>query len=115
MTVEEQMVLLVHAPNPDMLKWEPVEGEPGFVKLKAQPCPLFLFGECSVYEHRPFNCRRFVCLRPDVKAEPFEQDEFGQNLNLMERVATSRPALRLAQKVQRKAHRWAIKHGWKVE
>lgn len=115
MTVEEQQVVMAHALNPDVLKFKPLEGEEGFVQLQAAPCPLYLFGECSIYEHRPFNCRRFACLRPDPASEPWEENSQGMNLNLMERVASSRVALRLAQKIQRKAQRWAIKHGWRVE
>jgi Fe-S-cluster containining protein len=82
----------------------------GFVALKAKPCPLYVFKTCLVYEHRPYNCRRFACMRPDPKTEPFEAD----GGNLMARVKTSRVARRMAQTFQRRAQRWAVKHGWKV-
>lgn len=79
-----------------------------FVALKAGPCPLYVFGDCTVYDVRPYNCRRFVCLRPDVTAEPFE----ANGANMMDRVVTSRPMRRLAQRVQQKAQQWAASHGW---
>ena len=77
----------------------------GFFALKAAPCPLYdaEAAACTVYPVRPFNCRRFVCLRPDVKAEAFEAD----GSNMLDRVKQSRVARRIAEKFQRKAQRWA--------
>ncbi len=81
----------------------------GFVALQAAPCPLYDASAkaCSVYPVRPYNCRRFVCLRPDVTAEPFEAD----GSNMIDRVTSSRIARRIAEKFQRKAQRWA-RHAW---
>ena len=73
----------------------------GFVAMKAAPCPLYLFGRCSVYEVRPYNCRRFACMRSNL-SESYLPDA---------RIET-RPGRRLAQKIQRKAQRWALQHGW---
>lgn len=108
MTKEEATVLVHHAPPTISLIFRPMDHE--FVAMKAAPCPLFVFKSCLVYEHRPFNCRRFGCMRPDVKAEPFEVS--GDNM--MVRVKTSRIARRMAQRMQRKAQGWAQTHGWKV-
>lgn len=109
MTTEEAAVIVHAAPKEIKLEFRKV-GE-GFVALKAAPCPLFVFNGCLVYESRPYNCRRFGCMRPDVKAEPFEVS----GANLMDRVKTSRVARRMAQEMQRKAMRWARKHGWLEE
>lgn len=107
MTTQEAKHLVLHAPPTITLHFRPTD-EANFVAMKAGPCPLHIFNRCIVYEHRPYNCRRFGCMRPDVKAEPFEID--GSNLH--DRTMTSRPARRLAIKIQRKAQHWARKMGW---
>lgn len=107
MTKEEAAAIVHAAPKEIAMQFRPVDAK--FVALKAAPCPLFVFQTCLVYEVRPFNCRRFSCMRPDIVAEPFEAD----GGNMMARVKTSRVARRMAEKFQRKAQRWAIKHGWK--
>jgi hypothetical protein len=87
-------------------------------------CPLFSSDHsgtphCTVHAARPYNCRRFGCLRPDPGAEPFEPEEWDPSrgklgcVNLSERIAKSRVARRLYALIQRKAQRWALKHGWK--
>lgn len=106
MTKQEAAVLVHHAPKEITMQFR--DAGDGFVALKAQPCPLFAFKTCLVYDHRPYNCRRFACMRPDVKAEPFEKD----GGNLMARVKTSRVARRLAERIQRKSQRWGRAHGW---
>lgn len=106
---KEEAAEIVHAAPPTISLQFRDAGE-GFVALKAQPCPLFVFNSCLVYAVRPYQCRRFACMRPNVKTEPFEAD----GGNLMKRVAQSRVALRLARKIQRKAQRWALQHGWTV-
>lgn len=106
MTKQEAAVLVHNAPKEIVMHFRPLDGE--FVALKAQPCPLFAFNQCLVYPVRPFNCRRFACMRPDVKAEPFE----ASGANMMDRVATSRVAKRMAEKIQRRALRWARQNGW---
>jgi len=83
-----------------------------FVALKAHPCPFYVLKTCIVYESRPYNCRRFGCMRPDPKTEPFELGgELGCK-NLEDRVTASKVARRLAQKIQRKAFAWGGAHGW---
>lgn len=106
MTREEAAAIVHAAPPTVRLEFRPESGN--FVALKAGPCPLFAFSQCLVYDVRPYNCRRFGCMRPDVKAEPFEAD--GGNLTA--RVKTSRVARRMAERMQRKAQIWARAHGW---
>lgn len=107
MTKEEAAVLVHEAPVGVRMEFRP-EGTSNFVALKAGPCPLYIFGACTVYAHRPYNCRRYICLRPDVRAEPFDPT----GANLMDRVKTNRKARRMAEQAQRKARRWADQHGW---
>lgn len=83
-----------------------------FIALKAQPCPLHIFNRCTVYEVRPYNCRRFGCMRPDPKTEVFELGGPLGCKNLSERVEKSRDARRQAIRMQHKAQRWGRKHGW---
>jgi Fe-S-cluster containining protein len=108
MTKEEAAVLVHHAPPTVTMEFRP-EGE--FVAMKAGPCPLYAFKSCMVYEHRPYNCRRFGCMRPDVKAEPFDPGGW----NMMYRVSISREAAKLARWMQRRAQGWATSHGWKID
>lgn len=109
MTHEERHAIMRALPQGLVTHWRPVDEQ--FVALKAGPCPCYAFKTCLVYEARPFNCRRFGCMRPDVKAEPFE----ASGANMLERTQTSRVALRMAKLMQRKAQRWARQHGWRTE
>jgi len=106
MTKQEAAELVLHAPKEIAMEFRPAGDQ--FVALKARPCPLYVFKGCLVYEHRPYNCRRFGCMRPDVKAERFEPS----GANMMDRVKTSRAMRRLAEQWRRKAQRWARKRGW---
>lgn len=108
MTKEEAAVIVHAAPREIQLQFRSVDEK--YVALKAAPCPLFVFKGCLVYSSRPYNCRRFGCMRPDVKAEPFDLN----GRNLMDRVKTSRIARRMAEQMQRKAQRWAVRHGWSL-
>jgi len=108
MTKEEAATLVHQAPPTIQLQFRPVPDTDRFVAMKAGPCPLFVFNTCLVYEHRPFNCRRFGCMRPDPSTEPFDPD--GSNMD--DRVRQSREALKLAKWMQRKAQPWADAHGW---
>lgn len=65
----------------------------GYVQMLAGPCP-FLHGEatCAVYDVRPYNCRRFACLRGFRGTD------------------TEAHAVRVL--IQRKAQVWADAHGW---
>lgn len=96
----------------------------GFVSMSAGPCP-FLSGLniCTVHPIRPFHCRRFGCLRPDVKAEPLQMAPLSPFVmfgtigcsNLRERLVQSRVARRIYGLLERKAQRWARDHGWTEE
>lgn len=110
MTREERLEVLRAAPEGIKTAWREIDER--FVALKAHPCPFYIFKTCLVYASRPFNCRRFGCMRPDPKTEPYEMGPEGECLNQMIRISTSRVALRLAKLIQRKAQKWARKHGW---
>lgn len=98
----------------------------GFVELLARPCPLHEFDEhgkstCTVHDIRPYQCRRFACLRPDPETEPFVMAPISPYLkfgmigcaNLRDRLVNSRVARRAYELIQRKAQRWGCAHGWK--
>lgn len=99
-----------------------INPRPGFVDLHAGPCP-FLSGQnvCLVHSVRPYNCRRFGCLRPDVQAEPLQMAPLSAFVkygtigcsNLRMRLVQSRVARRIYVLLQRKGQRWARTHGWK--
>jgi Fe-S-cluster containining protein len=89
----------------------------GFVALRARPCPLLATDAegravCTVYDVRPYNCRRFMCYRPDPTTEPYEEGPDGECRNLVERVMQSRDVRRAYALHQRKSQRWALRHGW---
>lgn len=121
MTIEEARVLSVaasvHKPAA-RLTFNTVPGSE-FVALVAAPCPLLDYSldgraSCSVYSSRPYNCRRFACLRPDPKSEPWEEEaDTGGCVNMLERVRQSRVARRVMELLQRKSQKWARRNGWK--
>lgn len=114
MTTQERDAILgaISPTVAETLRWRD-DQTAGFVQLRAAPCPLLAEdGKCSVYEVRPFNCRRFMCGR--VGDEAWESNADGSCRNLTVRLAQSRPFRRFYQTVQRKAGRWALKHGWKA-
>lgn len=85
-----------------------------FVKLQAFPCPLLTpEGLCSVHEVRPYNCRRFACLRPDPANEPFEPNHGKYGCRNVDDRIDDRQTRRFMEKMQRRAQRWAREHGWK--
>lgn len=102
------------------IRWQGHQN-PQFVILEAGPCPFLRNGnECAVHPIRPFNCRRFGCLRPDPPSEPLQMapltpyvkyGEIGCS-NLRDRLVHSRVARRIYELLQRKGQRWALKHGW---
>lgn len=112
MTVEEARLLQDACSDPKSLSWLPVQYQPKFVALVCGgQCPFLVDNRCSVYDIRPYNCRRFMCLRPDPASEPLESDGRGC-ANLSDRVQDSREALRFYNLNQRKAQRWGRQHGW---
>ena len=123
MTVEEAQRIKDAVPESvfNKLIWAPVAKQTNghFISLQANPCPLLdTAGRCTVYVVRPYNCRRFICLRPDPSIEPYEPEPIDTErkrygcANLSDRVNTDRAARRFFQVIQRKAQRWAIQNGW---
>lgn len=76
------------------------------------PCRFLSGTTCTIYEHRPYNCRRFICLRPDPDDEPLETGGPLGCFNASERILLNRDARRFYAHHQRKAQRWADAHGW---
>lgn len=111
MTKQEASHLVLYAPPTVQLQFRPTD-HPNMVAMKTGPCPLFIFQTCIIYEHRPYNCRRFACMRPDPKSEPLELDGEGHCLNFWDRIRANNEARQLARWIQRRAQEWARKMGW---
>jgi hypothetical protein len=115
MTPAERDLLLARRPD---LADRFVAAQPGFVQLRARPCPLLEADAggraiCTVYDVRPYSCRRFICGRADVTTEPYEEDPHtGACVNFTDRIFQSRPFRRFYAHHQRKSQRWALRHGW---
>jgi len=78
----------------------------GFWTLAAGPCPLYdAETGCTVYAVRPYNCRRFACLRADPTHTPFT----GAG------IPETRAERRQLVQIQRKAQRWAVTHSWRAD
>lgn len=102
MTPQERTAIEQASTRP--LSWSP-DADPRFVRLSAGPCPLLdPSGLCSVYEVRPFNCRRYLCGREGH--QPFV------NTGVPVRVLLDRDFRRQYERNQRKAQRWALTMGW---
>lgn len=82
-----------------VLRWK-YHPHPRFTKLVAGPCP-FLNGlnECGAYEARPYQCRRFACMRDSLDQPWNESWRPEHNEELMQIQASAQP--------------WALAHGWK--
>ncbi len=109
MTHQEWALLATVRPGVSV---RPHDDDPGrFVVLDGTPCP-FLGADnlCTVYDVRPTNCRRFMCQR--APGEPFLSGGPLGCLNLSIRVVKSRKVRRAYEQNQRKAHKWAVQHGW---
>lgn len=114
MTPAERDLLLARRPD---LADRFVAAADGFVALLARPCPLLAVdaegrAACTVYEVRPYSCRRFGCYRPDPTIEPYEEGPDGECRNLVDRVMQSREVRRAYALQQRKSQRWALRQGW---
>ncbi len=65
----------------------------GYVDLRGGPCPFFSQpNRCEVYDVRPYNCRRFACLKG------------------FRGTAKEAEAVKVA--IQKRAQPWADAHGW---
>lgn len=114
MTPAERDLLL--ARRPDLAERFGAAAD-GFVALQARPCPLLETDAagravCTVYDVRPYSCRRFGCYRPDPAQEPYEEGPDGECRNVVDRVMQSRDVRRAYALQQRKAQRWALRYGW---
>ena len=115
MSPAEQAEIVAYV-SPDLaatLRW--ASDESGrFVRLQAHPCPLLRAdNRCGVYPVRPYNCRRWGCMRADVTKEPLEPDHsFLGCANARERFHQNRGIRRQLAHMQTKAQRWALRHGW---
>lgn len=99
-----------HALRP--LRWQDHD-ERRFVRLMTHPCPFLQpDGLCGVYDIRPYNCRRFICGRPQGANEPWAETPDGRCANVTERLAQSVAFFRHAAEVQAAAQPWALAHGW---
>lgn len=88
------------------LRWEPGP-RPALTVLRAKPCPLLTAeGRCSVYDVRPYSCRRWMCGRTDP-AQPVEDAPVPM------RVLQSAELTEDYRKLQAAAQPWALAHGWK--
>ena len=77
--------------------------------LEAGPCPFVTDANtCAVYDVRPFNCRRFGCMRADVGAVAFGSSEMTALADV--------PEIRAEMvAIQAEAQPWALAHSWKVD
>ena len=80
----------------------------GFVDLLAEPCPYLDGNTCSVYDVRPYNCRRWGCFR-----EPGEP--LTDMAPVPQRVLDSPDLQRQYARMQAEGHDWARAHGWRDE
>lgn len=117
-TAERDALLAAHPALAIPDDFTPVPGLPGgFLRWHRDPCPALVESagggtRCAVYPTRPFNCRRFMCLRPNPKDEPLEIGGPMGCWNASTRVQVSRAARRFYAHNQRRAQRWALSYGW---
>lgn len=115
MTTEEQQGVI--AATTKQLTWMVKDG---WAALKAAPCPLLErdaqgLAVCSVYDVRPYNCRRFACGRVSPETEPYETGASGECVNMTDRLTQSKPFRSWARRLQRQAQDWADAHGWRTD
>lgn len=109
MTQQEADVLAKAAPPDVSLSWTP-SPDPRFVGLVGSPCPLLGPDNlCRAYDSRPFNCRRFACMR--APGDSLVRGGVTGCLNADRRLS-ERSVRRFLTVYQRPAVRWARRHGW---
>jgi Fe-S-cluster containining protein len=95
------------------LQWRAGD-RPSLTMLVTRPCPLYDAEKkgCTVYDVRPFNCRRFGCMRDDVTRETFTDQSsvilFRRRPDEQAIAAT----LRGLERLEADARPWALAHGW---
>lgn len=112
LTVTElaEMRRIVPSITPDVS----VAQTPGFLILKGRPCPYLARDHrqrwtCRVHGVRPYNCRRYMCGRMDIRVEPFDDRPIPLP------ILSNRHLRRQYERNQRHAQRWALSHGWQPE
>ena len=109
MTRQEKKAIIRARPDAREMAWTPLGNN--MFELKAHPCPLLgADGLCTVYDVRPYNCRRFMCLRGP--GESWITGMHGQCVNLEKRLKYSNHALAFYLTNQQAAMPWADRHGW---
>ena len=85
----------------------------GWIALKAAPCPFYDYGEraCTVYDVRPYNCRRFMCGRWDVTKEPF----IDSRTAMLTKIAADNDLRWSFRRMMTAAIAWAVAHGWTAD
>jgi hypothetical protein len=117
--VTPQELAAMQAARPEVsVTVEPTPGHPAFLTLKTLGgCPYLqreLDGKasCSIHDARPYQCRRFICGRPDPDTEPFEMGGPLGCRNLSDRLEQGYQFAAFYASNQRRAMVWAKSHGW---
>lgn len=117
LTVSEGAALQAATSKP--LLFNTREARDGWLRLTADgACPLLQreadgSATCTAWESRPYQCRRFMCGRPDPSTEPYEIGGPMGCKNLSDRIDQSLHFAEFYRTNQRHAQReWAIHHGW---
>lgn len=118
-TVTPQELAAMQAARPEVsVQSEPIDGRPGFVRLiTIGGCPYLtreLDGKatCTIHAARPYQCRRFICGRPDPDTEPFEIGGPLGCRNLSDRLESSYQFAAFYESNQRRAQKYAREMGW---
>ncbi len=82
----------------------------GMTDMVTGPCSFVTDdNKCNAYDVRPYSCRRFMCMRPDVSAEPLTDRMTDLRLRVL-------PLAReMYRENQAQAQPWALAHGWKAD
>lgn len=116
MPIAEAMTLQAAIGTP--IPFDTSEATSGWLRLRRDgACPALrreLDGSasCTVWEARPYQCRRFQCGRPDPTTEPYEIGGPLGCYNLSDRLRTSLDFAMAHAANQRRAQPWALTHGW---
>ena len=100
----------LEAARPDLakrLRWT-AGPRPSLTALIAKPCPFLEGSRCSVYDVRPYNCRRWMCGRT-------ERDQPVEDAPVPLVVLRSKELLNDFQDLQAAAQPWALAHGWRED
>ena len=91
------------------LEWR-AGNRPSLTLLVARPCPFYSKKDgCTVYDVRPYNCRRWMCGRTSTEqiAEATAQ--------IPVRVLRSPELVADYRRLQDDSREWAVAHGWRPE